>query len=676
MVKGPPPHVSSDEALKRLADSTNDAGKQVIALTFTFVGVATYVWVTVASIEDFDLLVGRMVRLPLLGVEIPLRPFFAIIPVIITVLHGYLLLQLAHLNRRVRYLVKFKHAVSEREDDVGQISYPLDRSVFFYPFLGFDLLFGQRSGEEAKGSRFLNWMVLTAFIGTYAILPAVTLGLVQNCFLAYQSFTYTLWHGCLIVVDLVFSAALIPSRAESKRVLPGPPFGKRLRWGGTILGIILELMILAYKPPCDGTSWFWVEKVFSRTLKVPNVEIVRDPSSAISLAGRQLRCADLSGTSLRGVDLQGANLQDAILRNADLEGANLLPSSLSEKEWTDRVKPVSTREVNDWLTRERRGERTNLEQADLWRANFGGARLAFARLEGIQAEGVDFTFADLTGVTAERAVLRRARLIGSRLDYASLRDVDFDEASMMGASLRRVRGAGASFPNAKLNFADLTEASLYFATFVEAELNGARMTDSFVAGSDFRAAHLKGVEDLPLNLAWFTSADLRGVNLDSRRPPRLSDLRRVKIGSHWSFQGILLEIHNTRRELAKSEASEDWAEKVLSRFERAIGPPSPGETLHLDAKEKAWRLLVDPSRDAALLSLQQFHQEFARELVAEVLHQNEPFLFDLLCRRARGNVLVRDPPFEEVLLGLLRDSSLPAALQGCWVGTIDDERGS
>lgn len=64
--------------------------------------------------------------------------------------------------------------------------------------------------------------------------------------------------------------------------------------------------------------------------------IINTPESVDSLAGVDLRDANLSGVVLAGFDLQGADLRNTLLNGADLTGANLALRSFSRQSWTTR----------------------------------------------------------------------------------------------------------------------------------------------------------------------------------------------------------------------------------------------------------------------------------------------------------------------------------------------------
>ncbi|MEZ4394541.1 MAG: DUF2169 domain-containing protein [Polyangiales bacterium] len=198
--------------------------------------------------------------------------------------------------------------------------------------------------------------------------------------------------------------------------------------------------------------------------------------------------ADLSELDLRGVIFRESTLRLAVLDRAHLDGADLTGADLGE---------VRAR----------------------------GARFVQARLDGVEAAGLDAPFADFSGASLEdaelggaslddtrwheahckgtvfaesslaRAVFTRAVLDGADLDRATLTECDFTEASLDETSLEAARCAGSVFDRARLSNvragarADFTgcRARNVFA-------REARLQDSVLDQSDFSFSNLEGAD--------------------------------------------------------------------------------------------------------------------------------------------------------------------------------------
>ena len=193
----------------------------------------------------------------------------------------------------------------------------------------------------------------------------------------------------------------------------------------------------------------------------------------LNLKGRNLRCADLSGSFLPRADLTKAQMEGADLSHAHLQKANLFMASLQGATLS----------------------RASLQGADLREASLQGADLREASLQG----------ADLREASLQGADLREASLQGADLWEASLQGADLREASLQGADLREASLQGADLWEASLQGADLREASLQGADLWEASLQGADLREASLQGADLNSASLQGA-----NL-W--KVDFRGAGL-------------------------------------------------------------------------------------------------------------------------------------------------------------------
>lgn len=689
----PPPKIEHTKAVEWLAKATSEAGRHVNALTVTFVGVLTYVWVTLASIKHVDLLVGRMVELPLLSAEIPLKPFFLFMPLFVLVLHVYLLVQLLYLERRVQFYrdLEARRPLRRPDDDVadeaangGDAVHEVDRSHYYFPFLALDLFFGRKFRRQAK-DKLVPALIFVAYLFVFAVLPILTLGFIQNRFLPYRDPLITWIHGGVIVLDLIAAALLIPTRVYESRSLPGLSVTPPLRLGLLITAVILQFIVLIYVPTCNTTLKWPLSAALNRGLTIPAWQLQARANGPLDLQRRNLQCAELAEADLRGASLQGADLRGAVLRNADLRGAKLLPEGMLERDWLSRIEPVSDREVDTWWTRTDRA-RTDLSGADLWNAKVSGALLPFARLDGVRAQGADFSFADLTAITAPGARFEGSTFPGAVLTHAQLRQATLGGADLTGADLRNVRAAGADFRDAFLDAVDLEESRLYFADLAFAKLRFAVLSRSSVWGADFRRADLTGARRVVLNGAWFTRATLRHGTLDLSpdRIPRWTDLRLADLRPLDQLEAA--ELRSKIEDLAECrapsavettdpdepaadptscEAKKRWSERLRSRI-RSVLSSSPSEVLSPRHPALDKRFLLTDAEPESKGSLREFEQGLARQLIHAVILRDDRLLEDLLCRQARGAAAFRDPYFEEALRTALEaDASLPENLRRC-----------
>jgi uncharacterized protein YjbI with pentapeptide repeats len=174
-----------------------------------------------------------------------------------------------------------------------------------------------------------------------------------------------------------------------------------------------------------------------------------------------------------------------------------------------------------------KGERINLQGADLSYADLEGVDLSYANLEGANIKRAYFRDADLKDSNLKGADLEGAYLRDANLEGAYLRDADLKEANLRGANLQGAYLSYADLEGADLSYTDLQGANLEGADLSYADLKGATLSKAKLAGANLRRANLEG-------------ADLEGADLEGAKLPNFSIVpeegsfiifKKVKIGS-------------------------------------------------------------------------------------------------------------------------------------------------
>src|SRR5215470_16812969 len=189
---GPPDgmKVESDRRVEALRGAVDAAVHQLRAATFTLVSGAIYLFLTGLGTGDRDLLVGRVVILPLFNANVGLLSFYKLTPVALLILH-FTMLTLSYLVaerlRRLQDELDAKGvAQNEREFVLGLLyPYPLVERLAKLPpvpIIGI----------------FLNLSVYVPLI----VVPVCTLGWLQLRFLPYQQIWITPWHSFLLLVEV------------------------------------------------------------------------------------------------------------------------------------------------------------------------------------------------------------------------------------------------------------------------------------------------------------------------------------------------------------------------------------------------------------------------------------------------------------------------------------------
>jgi hypothetical protein len=105
----------------RLLDTANSASQNCAVLHLGFMAVCAYVMVIVFGTTDLDLLVGKGVTLPVVGVAVPIVGYYLVAPFLVVLVHFNLLLQLQLLSRK---LYAFDAAAPRSRESSGSLASP------------------------------------------------------------------------------------------------------------------------------------------------------------------------------------------------------------------------------------------------------------------------------------------------------------------------------------------------------------------------------------------------------------------------------------------------------------------------------------------------------------------------------------------------------------------------
>ena len=464
-----------------LLEAVNRSSGGASAAWLIYLALMSYLLITIAGIGHKDLLLNSDIVLPVLQVKIELTRFFLFAPILLVLIHVGLISQLVLLARKTLEFAAAIRMLETSEQRTHPLRLELDNFFFVQAIAG-----PERSRIVGFFLHGMSWLTLV-------VMPVILLLYMQLVFLPYHDVAITWAHRVVLLADialLVFIGVFLwrletsffrrlPAHepASSRRLaVHGPPAGRRgsllalpsppsparpsralrqanARGGGYILGYAVPGLGAAQEASLFG--------LFHRNLIVTDADLVVDKDvtpgePSINLRGRDLRFAKLDRTDLHQADMTGANLEGASLVGADLRGVWLGCGDLGEL----------------LLTNSRGAARC----ASARGANFSKARLAEAKMAGID-----------------------------------LRGGKLEEAQLDGAQLAHALMSGASFANAKLDRADLTGAWLHGANFLLASLQGADLAGAKLLMSDFTSAAMQGAN---LSLAGLEGAVLRDAELE------------------------------------------------------------------------------------------------------------------------------------------------------------------
>src|SRR5215475_968979 len=422
-------NIESDPRVGALRGSVDAAVQQLRAATFTLVSGAIYLFLTGLGTGDRDLLVGRVVILPLFNANVGLLSFYKLAPAALLVLH-FTVLTLCYLVaerlRRLQEELDSKGvAPTEREFVLGLLyPYPLVERLAKLPPVP---IIGV----------FLSLSVYVPLI----IVPVCTLFWLQLRFLPYQQIWITPWHSILLFIDIGMlwlmwpqagriSSALRATVAAVKRKNAPAPEESTSPW--TVAGVVATVFTLG-----ASLSLSLVLVVFSGLGWMPPFATLDLRGEVISLGGQSQAPADFM--VLSATDLQARLVMLRQYRNQS-------PADFSFV-------------------------------ADVQRARSAGAHLQFRRLRKALLSGASLIGADLTAADLRGADLDNVALRGAILRCADLRGASFDHARLEATDLSNADARGADFP-----YAELQGAVLHGTDFTGADLEGAHI--QFVSFTD------------------------------------------------------------------------------------------------------------------------------------------------------------------------------------------------
>lgn len=527
--------------LDEIKKCVNDAASTSGALWVSYLFVLFYTAIAAGAVTPVDLFMENPVKLPFLSIDLPLKAFFFLAPVLFLVTHVYTLVSFVILSDKA----KWYHRELKRQIDIcgandpvraRQIQDDLRRHLVSNIFVQF--LAGPGDLRQGPFGFVLKLIVWT----TLVFAPAAVLLLIQVQFLPFHARAITWTHRIVLLLDLVavwwlwyrilagrfseeqtwrrwsagaaqgaialasvlaivfsWTIATFPGEWQeaalpSLRIVPGGPHGLRL----SLHDYVFDRTIDATTRRRDG--------FFTSTLILPAFDIyeqlkIDEAAKAASRAmifsarGRDLRDAVFDLSNLSQVDFEGANLRGVSFDRAILHATSFYCADL-------------------------RG-------ASLYAAQVQGAWFHASNLEDAALQSVEGQAARFEGAVLTRAHLESAKLQAARFDGADLRKATLSFASLQGSSFVAMAktGVGALYGpcvpkerrEAAARSADLGHADLTSADLEEATLRGATLTDATLGGTRLGNADLSAALMSGAKLAVDADSQNRGLLMDDLR---------------------------------------------------------------------------------------------------------------------------------------------------------------
>jgi len=197
----------ADEAfdLKALKKSVEDAAAVSGTLWISYLFTIFYLSLATAAVTHEDLFFGRGVKLPFLGIDLPLKGFFVLGPLIFLIVHAYVLLHFALLARKTaafhRELETQIAGAGPNEATRAGLRGQLPSNIFV------QFLAGPR---DVRGGLF-GWLLrLIAWI-SLALGPVALLVFFQFQFLPYHDEAITWWNRLAVLAEILLLWFLWPA---------------------------------------------------------------------------------------------------------------------------------------------------------------------------------------------------------------------------------------------------------------------------------------------------------------------------------------------------------------------------------------------------------------------------------------------------------------------------------
>ena len=539
------------------------------SFTITFLSLLLYVAIIISSTTHEQILRIDPVKLPLLGVDIPIVGFYWFMPGFLFFLHLYILLQ-HYLFSQLAF--RFRAAL-ERETDEETRNH-LRRSLGNLPFLHW--LAGRHNG-------FINFLMTAITVVSLIIWPLWTFWWLQAAFLPYHDNTIVWTQRAFLLLDAALLAYLWAKILDDEDdaghwwqpwlapFLYGlvKPVKAAVRWAIRWLNRQSRLMAWVRRlcprliinwlrlwlgdatgAPTPPSNPVTLAAVFERWLLLAVllialffsffVTIIPDSKEEIWLLTRlpdtpfwmtkpkdqeDRRVFRLTALlhEQRRVPLNDQERKDydpARIRNCKEENAakNKIGDVDVKPPNATQTPPKEPKRECYWI--DSPFPRNLILREKLLIANQGLATEVRAGLsaavdttktddlvkaEGLSLQGRHFEYADFSQSSLPNADLRRARLKAANLSGTKLEKANLQYAELPGANLSEAQLTGANLYHAQLPGANLSEAQLPGANLSWANLHGANLSEAQLPGAILFWTELYGA-----NLSY---AQLPGANL-------------------------------------------------------------------------------------------------------------------------------------------------------------------
>jgi uncharacterized protein YjbI with pentapeptide repeats len=483
--------------------AVNDAAKRVNAIWLALVFLMTYVLISTGKITHKDLFLETPVKLPIVGVDVPLRGYFVFVPAFVLALHFYFAVQLSGLAEKFREYETILFDIEKVNSRRERLRQRLDNSLFAK-------VLGGPHGRLKLLIRVVSW-------ASMVIAPVWLILFVQLTYLPAQDRLVTNWQRAVLVADFFLAVAYVltwilrrnnpfPRRVISETYYA---FGLRILresgWPDVVVILVAvpgalwisffvaifpgepllhpaltRAWLMAGADPVTHApaNWFSNHLVLADQNLVEGIDLAKVKVSRVA-RNRSFVAAIFDRADLRQVDFTSSKLNEASFAGTNLQKAILGCANIFEAYDDGAVSTYGCTELHE----------ARLDGSDLRDASLYGAKMFGASLRNAKLDQAGLQQSQLQGAILDGASLDAANLWATGLDGASMKNV-----SLIAASLQSARIRGADFSGATLFGAILDSSLAQDASFAGAQLQGASITNVHFDGANFLAAAVYGVD--------------------------------------------------------------------------------------------------------------------------------------------------------------------------------------
>ncbi|MGA8610497.1 MAG: hypothetical protein WB760_02030 [Xanthobacteraceae bacterium] len=230
----PTPFAAKAKDLGALRDAVVDAASVSAGLWLSYLFALFYFAIAAGAVTDHDLLLENPVKLPFLNVELPLKAFFILGPLVFLLVHAYVLLHFVLFAGKVGVFQAELQAQIAGDDARARLRRQLPSNIFVQSLVG--------PREVRTGT--IGFLLRRIIDISLVFGPIALLVLFQLQFLPYHSELITCWQRIAVVIDLALLWILWPRIARGKPAWLGRSDFKRVKVQASLLGSVLPVLLV------------------------------------------------------------------------------------------------------------------------------------------------------------------------------------------------------------------------------------------------------------------------------------------------------------------------------------------------------------------------------------------------------------------------------------------------